>query len=48
MPALITSRELIIAGVRTNFQNEGKGIPKSTKDTTKFRITLFKGNTISL
>ena len=48
MLVIITSSKVIIAGVRTNFQNEENAILKSFKDATKFRIKLFKGNTISL
>ena len=48
MSAIITLHEVIIAGVRINFQNEENAIPKSTKDGTKFGIKLFKPNTISL
>ena len=34
--------------MRTNFQNEENAVPKRTKDATRFGITLFKGNKISL
>ena len=57
-PAIITSREVIIAGglifkmaasrfvdvseEEINMMKEN-AIPKSTKDATKFGVTLFKG-----
>ena len=48
MLAIITSREVISAGVRTSFQNEGKRNSEKYYDAIKFEMSLIKGNTISL
>ena len=44
MQAIITSHEAVIAGVRINFQNEGKRHFENTKDATKLVTKLPGGN----